>query len=74
MSGAFRNSAAVLEASYRDSSRRKFDMMTAAGLAGRTNLPLFTVRCYASIGRLKPLRRGLKLYKRTDKVRHSALI
>lgn len=47
-------------------------MMTAAVLAKRTNVPLFTVRYYTRIGLLKPtrdLRNGYKQYKQSDKDR-----
>jgi MerR family Zn(II)-responsive transcriptional regulator of zntA len=47
-------------------------MMTAAVLAKRANVPLFTVRYYTRIGLLKPtrdLRNGYKVYKPTDKDR-----
>jgi len=46
--------------------------MTAAVLAKRTNVPLFTVRYYTRIGLLKPsrdLRNGYRIYKPTDKDR-----
>lgn len=49
-------------------------MMTAAVLAKRSNVPLFTVRYYTRIGLLKPsrdLRNGYKIYKQTDKDRLS---
>jgi len=44
-------------------------MMTAAVLARKTNVPLFTIRYYTKIGLLKPsrdLRNGYKQYKQTD--------
>lgn len=47
-------------------------MMTAAALAKRTNVPLFTVRYYTRIGLLRPsrnLRNGYKIYKQSDKDR-----
>ncbi len=47
-------------------------MMTAAVLAKRTNVPLFTVRYYTRIGLLKPsrdLRNGYKIYKPSDRDR-----
>ena len=47
-------------------------MMTAAVLAKRSNVPLFTVRYYTRIGLLKPsrdLRNGYKIYKQSDKER-----
>lgn len=47
-------------------------MMTAAVLAKRTNIPLFTVRYYTRIGLLKPsrdMRNGYKVYKQSDKDR-----
>jgi len=46
--------------------------MTAAVLAKRTDVPLFTVRYYTRIGLLKPsrdLRNGYKIYKPSDKDR-----
>jgi len=46
--------------------------MTAAALAKRTNVPLFTVRYYTRIGLLKPsrdMRNGYKIYKQSDKDR-----
>jgi len=47
-------------------------MMTAAVLAKRTNVPLFTIRYYTRIGLLKPsrdLRNGYKIYRQSDKER-----
>ena len=47
-------------------------MMTAAVLAKRANVPLFTVRYYTRIGLLKPsrdLRNGYRIYKPSDKDR-----
>jgi MerR family Zn(II)-responsive transcriptional regulator of zntA len=47
-------------------------MMTAAVLARKTNVPLFTIRYYTKIGLLKPsrdLRNGYKQYKQSDKDR-----
>ncbi|HEV8592962.1 MAG TPA: MerR family DNA-binding protein [Pyrinomonadaceae bacterium] len=44
-------------------------MMTAAVLARKTNVPLFTIRYYTKIGLLKPsrdMRNGYKQYKQTD--------
>jgi DNA-binding transcriptional MerR regulator len=44
-------------------------MMTAAVLARKTNVPLFTIRYYTKIGLLKPsrdLRNGYKQYKQAD--------
>jgi len=46
--------------------------MTAAVLAKRADVPLFTVRYYTRIGLLKPgrdLRNGYKIYKPSDKDR-----
>lgn len=46
--------------------------MTAAVLAKRADVPLFTVRYYTRIGLLKPsrdLRNGYKIYKPSDKER-----
>jgi MerR family transcriptional regulator, Zn(II)-responsive regulator of zntA len=46
--------------------------MTAAALAKRTNIPLYTVRYYTRIGLLKPsrdLRNGYRIYKQADKER-----
>ena len=43
--------------------------MTAAVLARKTNVPLFTIRYYTKIGLLKPsrdLRNGYKQYKQAD--------
>jgi len=47
-------------------------MMTAAVLAKRADVPLFTVRYYTRIGLLNPsrdLRNGYKIYKRSDQDR-----
>ncbi len=47
-------------------------MLTAAVLAKRSNVPLFTVRYYTRIGLLNPtrdLRNGYKIYKQSDKDR-----
>lgn len=44
-------------------------MMTAAVLARKTNVPLFTIRYYTKIGLLKPsrdLRNGYKQYRQSD--------
>lgn len=46
--------------------------MTAAVLAKRADVPLFTVRYYTRIGLLKPtrdLRNGYKMYRQSDKDR-----
>ena len=47
-------------------------MLTAAVLAKRARVPIFTVRYYTRIGLLKPsrdLRNGYKIYKQSDKER-----
>jgi DNA-binding transcriptional MerR regulator len=47
-------------------------MMTAAVLAKRTNIPLYTIRYYTRIGLLTPSRdqsNGYRMYKRSDRDR-----
>ena len=47
-------------------------MMTAAVLAKKADVPLFTVRYYTRIGLLKPsrdLRNGYKMYRPSDRDR-----
>src|SRR5687767_5495943 len=57
---------------WSENIHQKHYMMTAAVLARKTNVPLFTIRYYTKIGLLKPsrdMRNGYKQYRQSDKDR-----